>query len=101
MLVLSRKLGERIVVPHCERAVTVIAVEGKAVRLGIKGAARYVKRRCCPLRRANSVTATRASSIRARRASTLRRRARCLRESGLGATAGLSCKTPPARRYPL
>ena len=35
MLVLSRKLGERILVPHCELAVTVIAVEGKAVRLGI------------------------------------------------------------------
>ena len=35
MLVLSRKIGERIVVPHCELAVTVIAVEGKAVRLGI------------------------------------------------------------------
>ena len=35
MLVLSRKIGERILVPHCELAVTVIAVEGKAVRLGI------------------------------------------------------------------
>ena len=35
MLVLSRKIGERIVVPHCELAVTVIAIEGKAVRLGI------------------------------------------------------------------
>ena len=35
MLVLSRKLGERIVVPHCELAVTVIAVEGNTVRLGI------------------------------------------------------------------
>jgi carbon storage regulator len=35
MLVLSRKIGERIVVPHCELAVTVIAVEGKAVRLGL------------------------------------------------------------------
>ena len=35
MLVLSRKLGERILVPHCELAGTVIAVEGKAVRLGI------------------------------------------------------------------
>jgi carbon storage regulator len=35
MLVLSRKIGERIVVPHCELAVTVIAVKGKAVRLGI------------------------------------------------------------------
>jgi carbon storage regulator CsrA len=35
MLVLSRKIGERIVAPHCELAVTVIAVEGKAVWLGI------------------------------------------------------------------
>jgi carbon storage regulator len=35
MLVLSRKIGERILVPHCELAVTVIGVEGKAVRLGI------------------------------------------------------------------
>jgi carbon storage regulator len=34
MLVLSRKIGERIVVPNCELAVTVIAVEGKIVRLG-------------------------------------------------------------------
>jgi carbon storage regulator len=35
MLVLSRKIGELIVVPHCELAVTVIAIEGKTVRLGI------------------------------------------------------------------
>ena len=35
MLVLSRKPGERIVVPHLELAVTVLAVEGKVVRLGI------------------------------------------------------------------
>ena len=35
MLVLSRKIGQRILVPHCELAVTVLAVEGKAVRLGI------------------------------------------------------------------
>ena len=35
MLVLSRKIGERILVPHCELAVTVIAVDGKTVRLGI------------------------------------------------------------------
>jgi carbon storage regulator len=35
MLVLNRKLGERILVPYCELAVTVIAVEGQAVRLGI------------------------------------------------------------------
>ena len=32
MPVLSRKPGERIVVPHCGLAVTVIAVEGKTVR---------------------------------------------------------------------
>jgi carbon storage regulator len=35
MLVLSRKLGERILVPHCELALTVLAIEGNAVRLGI------------------------------------------------------------------
>jgi carbon storage regulator CsrA len=35
MLVLSRKPGERIVVPHLELAVTVLAIEGKAVRLSI------------------------------------------------------------------
>jgi carbon storage regulator CsrA len=35
MLVLSRKPGERIMVPHLELAVTVLAIEGKAVRLGI------------------------------------------------------------------
>jgi carbon storage regulator len=35
MLVLSRKVGERIVVPHCELAVAVLAVIGKAARLGI------------------------------------------------------------------
>jgi carbon storage regulator len=34
MLVLSRKIGERILVPHCEFAVTVLAIEGKTVRLG-------------------------------------------------------------------
>ena len=39
MLVISRKLGERIVVPHCELAVTVIAVEGKTIRLGISAPA--------------------------------------------------------------
>jgi len=35
MLVLSRKLGERIVVPHCEMSITVVAIEGNTVRLGI------------------------------------------------------------------
>jgi carbon storage regulator len=35
MLVLNRRPGERIVVPHLELVVTVVAVEGKTVRLGI------------------------------------------------------------------
>jgi carbon storage regulator len=35
MLVLSRKRGERIVVPQCRLVVTIIAIRGKAVRLGI------------------------------------------------------------------
>jgi carbon storage regulator len=35
MLVLSRKLGERILVPHCELAVTVVAIDGNTVKLGI------------------------------------------------------------------
>ncbi len=34
MLVLSRKLGERIVVPDINMTVTVVAVEGTTVRLG-------------------------------------------------------------------
>jgi carbon storage regulator len=39
MLVLSRKPGERIVVPHLALAVTVLAVEGNTVRLGISAPA--------------------------------------------------------------
>lgn len=39
MLVLSRKLGEQIVVPDCELTVTVIAVKGTTVRLGISAPA--------------------------------------------------------------
>jgi carbon storage regulator len=35
MLILSRKRGERIVVPHCNLAVTIIGTKGNAVRLGI------------------------------------------------------------------
>jgi carbon storage regulator len=35
MLVLSRKAGERLVVPDCDLVVTVIAVHGNTVRLGI------------------------------------------------------------------
>jgi carbon storage regulator len=39
MLVLSRKPGERIVVPDCELAITVLEVDGKRVRLGISAPA--------------------------------------------------------------
>ncbi len=35
MLVLSRKLGERIVVPEIDLTLTVVAIEGNSVRLGI------------------------------------------------------------------
>jgi len=35
MLVLSRKCGERIVIPGCAMTVTVLAVKGNNVRLGI------------------------------------------------------------------
>jgi carbon storage regulator len=39
MLVLSRKLGERILVPQCELAVTVVGIEGNTVKLGISAPA--------------------------------------------------------------
>jgi carbon storage regulator len=35
MLLLSRKLGERILVPDCKLAITVVEIKGNAVRLGI------------------------------------------------------------------
>ena len=35
MLVLSRKRGEKIVVPQCSMTVTVVEVQGSTVRLGI------------------------------------------------------------------
>jgi carbon storage regulator len=35
MLVLSRKLGEVIVIPGIDLKLTVVAIEGNAVRLGI------------------------------------------------------------------
>jgi carbon storage regulator len=39
MLVVSRKLGERIVVPHCQLTVTIVSVNGDRVRLGISAPA--------------------------------------------------------------
>ncbi len=35
MLVLSRKVGERIVAPGAKLTITVVAIEGSTVRLGI------------------------------------------------------------------
>jgi carbon storage regulator CsrA len=35
MLVLSRKPGERVLIPDCDLTFTVVAVEGKNVRVGI------------------------------------------------------------------
>ena len=39
MLVLSRKIGERIVVPNSELVITLLAIEGKTVRLDISAPA--------------------------------------------------------------
>jgi carbon storage regulator len=39
MLVLTRKVGERIVVPDCDLTITVVAVHGNTVRLGISAPA--------------------------------------------------------------
>jgi carbon storage regulator len=35
MLVLSRKLGEKIVIPQCQLSLTILGVQGKSIRLGI------------------------------------------------------------------
>jgi carbon storage regulator len=45
MLVLSRKPGERIVVPGCELVLTVLAINGKTVRLGISAPAEFAVHR--------------------------------------------------------
>jgi carbon storage regulator len=37
MLVLSRRLGESIVIPNSEVTLTVLSIEGSRVRLGISG----------------------------------------------------------------
>jgi len=45
MLVLSRKLGEKIVIPGVEAEIAVVAIKGKAVRLGITAPAHVAVRR--------------------------------------------------------
>ena len=45
MLVLTRSIGEQIVVPECEVTITVVAVQGKKVRLGVSAPARLAVHR--------------------------------------------------------
>ena len=42
MLVLTRKIGESVVLPDCGVTVTVVAVQGDKVRLGFAAPARVV-----------------------------------------------------------
>ena len=51
MLVLSRKVGEKIVIPGLEAEITVVAVKGRAVRLGILAPAEVAVRREEAIRR--------------------------------------------------
>ena len=45
MLVLSRKVGEKIVIPGLDAEIAVVAIQGKAVRLGITAPAEVAVRR--------------------------------------------------------
>jgi carbon storage regulator CsrA len=45
MLVLSRKEGERIIMPECSVTVTILGIEGKRVRVGISAPANVAVRR--------------------------------------------------------
>lgn len=53
MLVLSRKKGERILVPECGVSVEVLAVRGNTIRLGISAPPAVAIRRGEPRRPAN------------------------------------------------
>jgi len=39
VLVLSRKIGERIIVPDCGLSITIVSVKGNTVRVGIEAPA--------------------------------------------------------------
>jgi carbon storage regulator len=39
MLVLSRKIGERILVPDCDLTFVIVGIEGNTVRLGVSAPA--------------------------------------------------------------
>jgi len=45
MLVLSRKVGEKIVIPGLDAEIAVVAIKGKAVRLGITAPVEVAVRR--------------------------------------------------------
>jgi len=52
MLVLSRKVGEKIVIPGLDAEIAVVAIKGKAVRLGITAPVEVaVRRQEVPARR--------------------------------------------------
>ena len=58
MLVLSRRIGERIVVPHCELLSTLFGIDGNTIRLGMTVPAEIGVYREEPWRRAGSRAAT-------------------------------------------
>jgi carbon storage regulator CsrA len=57
MRVVGRKIGERIGVPHCEWSVTVLGIDGNAVRLGMTAPAEIGGYREEPWRRVCSKSA--------------------------------------------
>jgi carbon storage regulator len=73
MLVLSRKVGERILLPNSNIGVTVVAVQGNRVRLGVSAPADvavYREELCCQTGRENAQLAR-------KRVSDMECRARC------------------------
>jgi carbon storage regulator len=68
MLVLSRKVGERIVVPNCKVFVTVVAIHGKQVQLGISAPPEVAVHREEVLRRIAGRAAPSPNSARLRQA---------------------------------
>jgi carbon storage regulator len=63
MLVLSRKVGEKVVVPDCGLTITVLAVQGQRVRLGITAPAETAVHREEVWRRGQSPRTEQAASL--------------------------------------
>jgi carbon storage regulator len=70
MLVLARKVGERIVVPQCELTITVTGIHGNAVRLAFEAPAEVEvyreevwQRRCLEMAGGPNLPGNRASSL--------------------------------------